>query len=94
VAGLLSGVVVNNDAVLSCLENDNQLPELGPVPVGVTAPKLVVWQLPGDEEYYYVVVTTVPVEPQKPETASCATTILTFVNPAQPSPVVASPPTT
>ena len=56
-AGLLSGVVVNNDASLSCLETENQLADLGRRTTGSTQPALLVWQSPGDQQYYYVAAT-------------------------------------
>jgi surface antigen len=57
VAGLISGLVVQNDAALSCLENANQSAELGSSSAISTTPELVVWQWPDNQQYYYVVAT-------------------------------------
>jgi surface antigen len=57
VAGLLTGLVVQNDAGLSCLEDVNQSAELGSSSAVSPTPELVVWQWPGNQQYLYVVAT-------------------------------------
>jgi spore germination protein YaaH len=79
-AGVLSAVTVKNDPALNCLENENQLAERAPVPTGSPRPELVVWQLPDDQQYFYVVATT-PASAMG--TGGCAAATLAFVNPAQ-----------
>jgi hypothetical protein len=71
---------VKNDPALNCLENENQLAERAPVPTGSPRPELVVWQLPDDQQYFYVVATT-PASAMG--TGGCAAATLAFVNPAQ-----------
>ncbi len=58
VVGLIRGLMVQNDAALSCLESDNQSAEVGASSAVSTTPELVVWQWPGSPQYYYVVATT------------------------------------
>ncbi len=58
VAGLLTGLVVQNDAGLSCLENVNQSAELGSSSAVSPTPELVVWQWPGNQLYLYVTTST------------------------------------
>jgi len=78
VVGVLSGLAVGNDAGLSCLATDNQLTELESSSADTT-PQLVVWQLPNDQHYYYVVASTIPMGS---EPADCATATLAFPVPA------------
>ena len=91
VAGLLSGIVVNDDAALSCLENDNQSAELGPLTTEPTTPELVVWQSPDDQQYDYVLATTPSSNSQAP---ACGPATLAFVNPLQTSAAVRTPSST
>ena len=60
VVGLLRGLMVQNDAALSCLASDNQSAEVGASSAVSPTPELVVWQWPGSPQYYYVVATTAP----------------------------------
>jgi hypothetical protein len=82
VVGVLSGIAVTNDAALSCLETDSQLAELDPATADTT-PKLVVWQVPNDPQYDYVVMTTTPTDS---EAADCANATLAFPVPSQVTP--------
>ena len=82
VVGVLSGIAVTNDAALSCLETDNQLAGLNPSTADTT-PKLVVWQVPNDQQYYYVAMTTTPTGS---EAADCANATLAFPVPPQATP--------
>jgi hypothetical protein len=91
-AGLLSGIVVTNDATLSCLETENQLADLGRATTGSTQPALLVWQLLGDQQYYYVAATLTDT-PSNLETATCGTATLGFENPSQMA-AVPTPPST
>ncbi len=72
VVGLLTGLVVQNDPALSCLEGDNQLAE----PVSAT-PELVVWQWPGNQQYDYVVA----MESSDATPADCTNATLAFAAP-------------
>jgi spore germination protein YaaH len=75
VAGVISGLVVQNDSALSCLVSANQSTALG-VPSAVsTTPELVVWQWPGNPQYDYVVATTTP---SGSTAADCANATLAF----------------
>ncbi len=74
VVGLLSGVVVQNDAALSCLASANQSAELGAASAVTTKPELVVWQWPGNAQYDYVVITT----SSGSTSAGCADATLAF----------------
>ncbi len=74
VVGLLSGVVVQNDASLSCLAGANQSTELGATSAVTTKPELVVWQWPGNAQYDYVVITT----PSGSTSTGCANATLAF----------------
>ena len=92
VAGLLSGIVVNNDATLDCLETDNQSAELGTTSTTAsTTPELLVWELPGDQQYYYVAAALSGASPTV-EAGACASATLAFVNPSQTIAAVATPP--
>ena len=82
VVGVLSGIAVTNDAALSCLETDNQLAGVNPSTADTT-PKLVVWQVPNDQQYYYVAMTTTPTGS---EAADCANATLAFPAPPQATP--------
>ena len=75
VAGVISGLVVQNDAALSCLANANQSAELGVPSAVTTTPELVVWQWPGNPQYDYVVATTTP---SGSTAADCANATLAF----------------
>jgi hypothetical protein len=81
VVGVLSGFTVQNETGLSCLQSDNQLAEIVPSSANTT-PQLVVWQLPNDQQYYYVVASTMP---RDSEPADCANALLAFPVPSQPS---------
>jgi spore germination protein YaaH len=80
VVGILSGITVTNDATLSCIETDNQLAELGPSMSDTLPPRLVVWQLPNDQRYYYVVMSSTPIGSGA---ADCTSATLAFPVPAQ-----------
>ena len=81
VVGVLSGFTVQNDAGLSCLQSDNQLAKIVPSSAN-SSPDLVVWQLPNDQQYYYVIASTAPVGS---EPADCASATLAFPVPSPPS---------
>ena len=70
-----------NDAGLNCLATDNQLAKIVPSSADTT-PQLVVWQLPNDQQYYYVVASTIP---RGSEPADCANATLAFPVPSQPA---------
>ena len=82
VAGLLSGIVVNNEPTLSCLETDDQLAELRTSPTVSAPPELLVWQVPGNQEYYYVAAALSGASSDL-GTGACGTATLAFVNPSQ-----------
>jgi hypothetical protein len=81
VVGVLSGFTVQNETGLSCLQSDNQLTKIVPSSAN-TPPQLVVWQLPNDQQYDYVVASATPVGSQP---ADCASATLAFPVPSQPS---------
>jgi spore germination protein YaaH len=77
VAGLLTGLVIHNDATLSCLQNANQSAEFGASSAVSTTPELVVWQWPGNQQYDYVVATT----SSGSTSSDCASATLAFAVP-------------
>jgi spore germination protein YaaH len=87
VAGVLSALTVTNDPSLTCLVNENQLDAQTSVSTGLVTPALVVWQLPDNQQYFYVMVAaTAPSPPSSTE--GCAAATLAFVVPAQTAPAV------
>lgn len=89
VVGVLIGVVVTNQAALSCLENDNQSADLGDLATETITSELLVWKLPAfdNQLYYYVVMTTTPTAP---DPADCTTAVLAFAIPSETPPAAAS----
>jgi spore germination protein YaaH len=77
VAGVLQGVIVNNDSPLKCLEDENQTSDSGSLST-VTQPELVVWQAPGTDQYFYVVATSVS---PTATAVGCGAATLAFANP-------------